>query len=211
MRDLLEKGLSDLSIRATQQQVEQCLDYCHLLLKWNKSFNLTAIRKPNQIITHLIIDSLSVLPWLKGAKQAIDVGTGAGLPGVPLAIMLPELKWVLCDSNGKKTRFIQQACAELGIKNISVENLRVQDYYPTSPFDVIVSKAYASLSDFEASVHHLVSKNTQLLTFKSGLSADECQHIESDNYRIEETFITVPGVSEPRSIVCLKPKKTNYD
>lgn len=206
MRDQLSTGLAELAVNATPAQVEQCLDYCHLLMKWNKSFNLTAIKQPAQIISLLILDSFTALPWLQRSKHVLDVGTGAGLPGVPLAIMLPEVDWVLCDSNGKKTRFIQQACAELAIKNISVENLRVQDYHPKTQFDVIVSKAYASLSDFEASVHHLVSQNTQLLTFKSGLNAGELQQLKSENYRIEETYVKVPNVSEPRSIVCLKPK-----
>ena len=140
MRDQLVKGLEKLEPPFEAPQIDLCLAYCQLLLKWNKAFNLTAIKQPNKMVAYLLLDSLSLLPHLVGKNELMDVGTGAGLPGVPLAIFMRDAHWVLCDSNGKKTRFIQQACAELGLTNISVVNTRVEDYHHEKSFDVINDK-----------------------------------------------------------------------
>ena len=204
MREQLCAGLDKLNIEYETRQIDSCLAYTQLLLKWNKAFNLTAVKQPKKMVSHLLLDSLSVLPFIEKKLQIMDVGTGAGLPGVPLAIFMPETQWVLCDSNGKKTRFIKQACAELGLKNISVENKRVEDYHHASSFDVILSKAYASLSNFVTSTQHLCSESTVLLAFKSGLQAQEKQELDLSGKQLDETFLTVPGINEPRSIVTIK-------
>lgn len=204
MRDQLVKGLDALGIAYEENQVDLCLAYAQLLIKWNKSFNLTAIKQPNKIVSYLLLDSLSVLPHLKAPSSVMDVGTGAGLPGVPLAIFTPQTQWVLCDSNGKKTRFVLQVCAELGLKNISVENKRVEDYHREQPFDVIISKAYASLFDFLTSATHLCDEKTCFMTLKSGLPKKEKKAVNKQNYQLDECFLTVPGISEPRSIVTIK-------
>lgn len=209
MRDQLCAGLDKLEIEYKVEQIDLCLAYCQLMLKWNKAFNLTAIKQPNKMVAYLLLDSLSVLPFISDKKQLIDVGTGAGLPGIPLAIFMPQANWVLCDSNGKKTRFIRQACAELGLKNISVENKRIEDYHHTQSIDVILSKAYASLSGFVQSTRHLCSDQTVLMTLKSGLQDQEKKEADlSENHLyLEEVFLTVPGVAEPRSIVTIKSKQ----
>jgi len=204
MREQLCKGLDKLNIEYKTSQIDLCLAYCQLLLKWNKAFNLTAVKQPHKMVAYLLLDSLSVLPFIKEQQLFMDVGTGAGLPGVPLAIFMPETQWVLCDSNGKKTRFIKQVCAELGLKNISVENKRVEDYHHESSFDVILSRAYASLSDFVTSTQHLCSKDTVLLTLKSGLQEQEKQKADLTNKQLDEIFLAVPGISESRSIVTIK-------
>ncbi len=204
MREQLCAGLDKLEIEYETHQIDVCLAYCQLLLKWNKAFNLTAIKQPHKMVSHLLLDSLSVLPYIKEKKQLLDVGSGAGLPGVPLAIFMPEANWVLCDSNGKKTRFIKQACAELGFENISVVNKRVEDYHLASSFDVILSKAYASLADFVKSTQHLCSEGTIIMALKSGLPAQEKQQVDLTNKQFDETFLTVPGINESRSIVTIK-------
>ncbi|MBL7004275.1 MAG: 16S rRNA (guanine(527)-N(7))-methyltransferase RsmG [Gammaproteobacteria bacterium] len=205
MREQLTKGLDILKIEYDESKIDLCMAYCQLLLKWNKSFNLTAIKQPKQMVSHLLLDSLSILPFVQGKKRLLDVGSGAGLPGVPLAIFMPASEWVLCDSNGKKTRFIQQASAELGLKNISVVNSRVQDYHQQT-FEVILSKAYASLADFVQSVNHLCTQDTVLLTLKSGLDALEKKQANVPESHIEEVFLSVPGVQESRSVVIIKEK-----
>lgn len=205
MREQLLTGLDQLSIEYTEQKIDLCLSYIHLLLKWNKAFNLTAITQPKKMVSHLLLDSLSLLPHLEDKQFILDVGTGAGLPGVPLAIFMPDAKWVLCDSNGKKTRFIQQACAELKLTNISVENKRIEDYHHEQSFDAILSKAYASLSDFVSSTRHLCGAETVLMTLKTGLQAQEKQAADEylEHLQLNEQFLTVPGVNETRSIVTL--------
>jgi len=208
MRDQLCKGLEKLEIDFIEPQIDMCLSYAQLLLKWNKAFNLTAITQPKKIVSYLLLDSLSLLPYLMDSGEIMDVGTGAGLPGVPLAIFLPKVKWVLCDSNGKKTRFIRQACAELGLKNISVVYDRVENYHHEKSFDVILSKAYASLSDFVLSTQHLCSDDTTLITLKSGLSKAEKKNIDLSNKCLEETFLTIPGINESRSIITIKSKSS---
>ncbi len=204
MREQLCHGLEQLKITYNTEQIDLCLAYIRLLLRWNKAFNLTAIKQPEQMVSHLLLDSLSVLPWVHNDKYLLDVGTGAGLPGIPLAIFMPQAQWVLCDSNGKKTRFITQVCAELGLQNISVENKRVEDYHPPQLFDVILSKAYASLSDFVKSTQHLCAKQTVLITLKSGLSLHEKQEANLAGKHLDEVFLNIPGINEPRSIVTIK-------
>ncbi len=204
MREQLCEGLDKLNIEYETRQIDLCLAYTQLLLKWNKAFNLTAVKQPKKMVSHLLLDSLSALPFIEKQQQIMDVGTGAGLPGIPLAIFMPDTQWLLCDSNGKKTRFIRQACAELGLKNITVENNRVEDYHHAVTFDVILSKAYASLSDFVNTTQHLCTESTLLITWKSGLQAQEKQDVCLDGKHLEETFLTVPGINEPRSIVTIK-------
>ncbi len=208
MREQLCNGLEQLKIDYNTDQIDLCLAYTQLLLRWNKAFNLTAIKQPKQIVSHLLLDSLSVLPYLQNYTDLMDVGTGAGLPGVPLAIFMPQAKWVLCDSNGKKTRFITQVCAELGLQNISVENKRVEAYHHPQSLQVIVSKAYASLSDFMQTTQHLCDEKTLLITLKSGLQVAEKQAVDLRKKQLDEVYLTIPGIQEPRSIVMMKQSES---
>ena len=122
------------------------LAYVHLLEKWNRTYNLTAVRAPEQMIPRHLLDSLAILPYLQG-QRVLDMGTGAGLPGIPLAMARPDLDFVLLDSNAKKTRFVTQACAELGLKNIEITQERVEKYQPARPFDTLVSRAFSTIAD----------------------------------------------------------------
>jgi len=128
-------------------QAQQLEEYLNLLQRWNKVYNLTAVRDPAQMSTLHIADSLSVAQYLQGAS-CLDVGSGAGLPGIPLAITQPERHFTLLDTNGKKTRFMQQAVLELGLKNVQVVQTRVESWQPAAPFDAVISRAFASLHDF---------------------------------------------------------------
>ncbi len=199
-------GLAAMQIDASSRQLENLTDYLKLLQKWNRSYNLTAISEPAKMVSYHVLDSLSLMPFIGEQARCLDVGSGAGLPGIPLAIMLPRSQWVLLDSNGKKTRFIQQVVATLGLDNVSVVQSRIEDYHAEAGFDVIVSRAYASLQDYVLSVHHLWQPPTRLLTMKTELGASEREQIDTGLYRLEVTPLQVPGIAEKRSLVTIERK-----
>jgi len=206
LRTRLEQGLIAIALPLDETQIDKLLDYLALLVKCNKSFNLTAITDPVKMIPYHLLDSLAILDAVKLASNALDVGTGAGLPGLPLAIAMPDSKWTLLDSNGKKTRFLQQAVAQCNISNAEVVQSRVEDYHAAKPFDIIVSRAYASLSGFVESVQHLSHSETTLLTMKTGLGTEEAEAIDSTKYLIEETRLHIPGINSRRSLVRLRQR-----
>jgi 16S rRNA (guanine527-N7)-methyltransferase len=200
----LRAGVEALGLELYQSQYDQLLQFLYLLEKWNKSYNLTAIKGLEMMLSYHLLDSLSIYPVLKDCRKAVDVGSGAGLPGIPLAIAMPDTHWILIDSNSKKTRFIQQALAHCGIKNVQVVQIRVQDYHAADSIDVIVSRAYASLADFCASVEHLLDPGTCLLTMKTEMGTFESGQIDTSRFELEETKLEVPGIEEQRSLVTLR-------
>ena len=204
LRSRLTQGLADINLSVQDSQVDRLLDYLALLGKWNKSYNLTAITDPQKMLYYHVLDSLVIYDQLLPGQSALDVGTGAGLPGVPLAIALPDSKWVLLDSNSKKTRFLQQALAVCAIDNAVVVKSRVEDYHAAEPFDVIVSRAFTSLSNFADSVAHLCQAETLMLTMKTGISKEEAEKLDTEKYSMQETGLRVPGITEKRSLVSLK-------
>ena len=156
----IKEGLESLSLSCDEDQINQLVTYLELLKKWNKVYNLTSITDQNKMVSYHILDSLAIHQQIPAQANCLDVGTGAGLPGIPFAIVYPKSQWVLLDSNGKKTRFVQQAIASCSLSNVKVVHARIQDYDAASPFDVIVSRAYASLLDFMSSVEHLWQADT---------------------------------------------------
>ncbi len=179
------------------------IGYLGLLQKWNRAFNLTAITDPNKMLSYHLLDSLSVAGEFRDAKNVLDVGSGAGLPGIPLAILQPFVQWVLLDSNGKKTRFIQQAVADCSLHNVEVVQARVEDYHAPFHLDVIVSRAYASLGKFCASVSHLLSPDTKLVTMKTALQAAEMAEFDSNRFTLQQHDLRVPGIDEQRTLVTI--------
>ena len=168
----LQQGLQQMQIDLSQDQQNQLLEYLQLLVKWNKVFNLTAIRNPDEMVSRQLLDSLSILPWIKG-ENVLDVGTGAGLPGIPLAIALPLVSFTLLDSNGKKTRFVQQAASQLGLGNVEVINARIESLGTSAGFDNITSRAFASLQDFIGHTRRLMAGNGHWLAMKGQAERDE--------------------------------------
>jgi 16S rRNA (guanine527-N7)-methyltransferase len=142
----LASGLQQLSLNLTMQQQAALIGYLALLKQWNVAFNLTAVREPQQMVSRQLLDSLAILPWVTGAR-VLDVGTGAGLPGIPLAIALPDQQFVLLDSKGKKTRFIQHVIAKLALPNVTVEQVRVEAYRPAVGFDTITARAFCQVDE----------------------------------------------------------------
>jgi len=204
LTSLLKKGLKEINLTFDESQVKQLNDYLELLIKWNKAYNLTAITNPQKMVAYHVLDSLAIINEIPHRGFCLDVGTGAGLPGIPLAIMLAESKWVLLDSNGKKTRFVQQAIASCGLSNVKVVHSRIQDYHADSSFDVIVSRAFSSVSDFVSSVTPIWQTGTRLITMKTELSAAELQPLDSAIYKLEINQLQVPGIAEKRSLVTIQ-------
>jgi len=201
LKTQLSSGLDELELALEDDQLEGLLAYLELLGKWNKSYNLTAITDPQKMLSYHLLDSLSIARWFPQGSRVLDVGSGAGLPGIPLAIALAGRQWTLLDSNGKKTRFMQQALAICAVKNVTVVQSRVEDYHAPESLDIIVSRAYASLGQFAESVSHLMQPETVLMTMKTGL---EEEALNLTDYDKQEYDLRVPGISEPRKLVTVR-------
>ena len=198
-REILTEGLEFLGLDADADKLELLLRFIAVIEKWNKAYNLTAIRDKEEMARLHILDSLAILPHLHG-KRLIDIGTGAGLPGIPLAIYRPDMEFVLLDSNAKKTRFVQQAILELKLKNISVIHSRVEDYQPTQGFDTVVSRAFASMGDIMKLTAHLLAEDGLLLAMK-GQQPDE--ELAALNRPYQIVPIVVPHVDAERCLICI--------
>ncbi len=165
LREQLENGIAELQLTLPETAIAQLLQYLALLAKWNRAYNLTAIRDPAEMISRHLLDSLAVMPYVQG-NYCADVGTGAGLPGIPLAIALPQKQFTLIDSNGKKIRFIAQAIAELGLKNVTAIQCRIENAQPERAYDVVLSRAFATLADMAQGCAHVLSAQGVMLAMK---------------------------------------------
>jgi 16S rRNA (guanine527-N7)-methyltransferase len=180
--------------------------YFSLLETWNKTFNLTAITTREEMITHHLQDSLSVLPYITG-KRLLDVGTGAGFPGMILAIAKPDLEVTLLDSAGKKTRFLQQVRAALKLTQVTVVHSRVEDYHPEQLFDQVISRAFSSLTKFLTCTEHLCRPGGQFLAMKGQCPLDEIAAI-SDRFTVTAVNrLDVPGLAAERHLVIIEKKE----
>ncbi len=200
-RDLLLRGLKPLQIELDDGQVERLLAYHQMLVKWNKAYNLTAVRDPAQMISRHLIDSLSVLPWI-GEGRLLDVGSGPGLPGIPLAICRPDLEVTTLDSNGKKTRFQVQVKAELGLDNLTVINGRVEAV-DADPFDMVISRAFASIADMLQLSGHLASEQGVFLAMKGLYPESEIEQMPA-GFELRETHrLQLPDTDGERHLLIL--------
>ena len=199
-QDQLKLGLERLHLSCNEKQINQLLNYLDLLERWNKAYNLTAIRDPFDMINLHLLDSLAISVELQG-DRFIDVGTGPGLPGIPLAIMNQNKNFTLLDSNGKKTRFLFQTKLELGLDNISEVNQRVQDFHPKQTYDCVLSRAFSSLGDMVENCHHLLNQNGYFLAMKGKLPQTELRELPK-NYKVEKLHsINIPGVEGQRHLI----------
>lgn len=199
----LQQGLRDMGLDLPAPAPEKLLDFLELLEKWNKTYNLTAVRDPEQMVSRHLLDSLSVLPYLHGSR-VLDIGTGAGLPGIPLALARPDLEFTLLDSNAKKTRFATQALHELGLKNTAVVQERVEKFHPAQKFDTLIARAFASIPDMLAASRHLCAPNGRFLVMKGVFPQEELAAV-TDGYRAEVKQLTIPGLDAARHMVILAP------
>ncbi|QIW15091.1 16S rRNA (guanine(527)-N(7))-methyltransferase [Pasteurellaceae bacterium RH1A] len=197
-----ESLLKELPFSVSDQQKNQLFKLVELLDKWNKAYNLTSVRNPDEMWVKHILDSLVVSPYLEG-QRFIDVGTGPGLPGLPLAIINPDKEFVLLDSLGKRIRFIQQVLLQLGIKNVQAVQARVEEYQGQT-FDGVLSRAFASLKDMVDWCYHLPNENGRFYALKGIFSEEEASPIQ-DLVKIEQIHpLVVPDLVGERCLVVLK-------
>ena len=195
----LARGCANLGVATDPSLQERLLNYLALMIKWNKAYNLTAVRDPAQMVTRHLLDSLAIVPHVHG-QRLIDVGTGGGLPGVPLAILFPQREFHLLDSNGKKTRFLFQVKTALGLDNMAVHQARVESF-ELGPFDVVLSRAFASLEDMVEGCRHLLSPDGHFLAMKGAYPDEEITAVE-DRCQLQAVHsLDVPGLGEQRHLV----------
>ena len=199
----LAQGLAAMELDLPAEHREQLLAYLALLYKWNRTYSLTALREQDKAVSHHLLDSLSILPFVSGGNL-LDVGSGGGMPGIPLAIVCPELVVTLLDSNSKKTAFLQQTAIELGLKNISVHGGRVEQYHPADGFAAIVSRAFAELADFATLSRHLLTTDGVWLAMKGVRPDGEIVRLPG-GVRVEAVHpLRVPGIDGERHLVVMR-------
>jgi 16S rRNA (guanine527-N7)-methyltransferase len=201
LRQRLDAGLAALGIALDATAIARLLDYIGLLERWNAAYNLTAVRDPAEMVTRHLVDSLAILPYVSGATLA-DLGSGAGLPGIPLAIAVPERETLLVDSNGKKARFLREAVRRLDLERVRVAESRVEDV--AGAFDCITARAFASLGDMLAWGGHLLAPDGRWLALKGRFPDDELAGVP-EAFEVEKTIeLKVPGLDAERHLVILK-------
>ena len=199
----LQKLIDQTTLEVTDHQKQQLVQLVELLNKWNKAYNLTSVRDPDQMLVKHIMDSIVVSPYLIG-ERFIDVGTGPGLPGLPLAILNPDKQFVLLDSLGKRLRFIRHALLELGLKNVVAVQSRVEDYQPEDKFDVVLSRAFASLHDMLYWCKHLPHAKGHFLALKGQFPEQEITQLDKEFEFIESISLQVPTLESERCLVKIK-------
>ena len=203
---VLNDGIDAMDLPLWAAQREQFMDYLALMAKWNGVYNLTSLRDPMQMVTHHLLDSLAAVSAFEGAKNVLDVGAGGGLPGIVLAIARPDMQVSLIDTVHKKTAFLTQVKAELGLKNVTVYTMKVQDL-KAGPFDVITSRAFADLSDFVNWSGHLLEEGGRFIALKGTAPADEQERLPGEWKVRELRPIKVPKVEAERHLVFIEKSK----
>lgn len=219
----LEQGLRDLALGVPANAQQKLLHYLHLIVKWNKHFNLSGITAIQEMVPLHLLDSLAISPYLEG-ERILDIGSGAGLPGIPLAIANPDKSFVLLDSNGKKTRFLFQVKVALELSNVEIVDARVDEYLSTADtgeFSLITCRAFSSISSIVKMIEKPLASGTKLLAMKGVYPHDEIAELQQDNtinstsnkasstdldncYKVESVIeLTVPGVESQRHLVLI--------
>lgn len=198
-RTRLANGMLELGIDYTQEQLEKLMGFLILLQKWNRTYSLTAIRDMELAVDLHLLDSLTAMPYV-GEGSLLDVGTGAGLPGIPLAVMNQNKRFVLLDSNAKKIRFVRQATIELGLKNVEALAMRVESYRPEKLFDVVMARAFASLDDIYQMARPLLAKGGRILAQKGHVPHDELRSLGGwDGIKVHN--LKIPHLDAERNLI----------
>ena len=200
--ELLDEGLAELGLDQRLGDDQMLMQYVTELMNWNRVYNLTSVRKPADIVTRHVLDSLTVLPHLHG-DRILDIGTGAGLPGIPLAIACPEREFVLLDSSSKKLRFVRQTLGILGLDNITLEDARVEEYQPERLFDTITCRAFSDLPDFYRYAARLCNAEGRMLAMKGVYPMTEVECLEDKAVIDDIVALKVPGLDAERHLVIM--------
>lgn len=205
-RDPLAQGIAVLGVPVTPAQQAQLHAYVALLAKWNKTYNLTAIREPERMVTHHLLDALAVLPHLpqRADVRVLDVGSGGGVPGLPLAIARPDWRVVMVDANHKKVAFLTQAGIELKLANVEAHALRVEDLVPVAPFDVVISRAFSDLPSFVAAAARHLAPNGWLVAMKGVHPDEELAQLPADVTVVAKPALAVPGLDAARHLIIMQ-------
>jgi 16S rRNA (guanine527-N7)-methyltransferase len=211
LREMLVRGAEQMAVSLGEPGITNLLSYIHEFNKWNKAYNLSAIRDIRQMVARHLLDSLSVAPYFFSTKHStekvIDVGTGGGLPGIPLAIMFPEKKFTLLDSAGKKTRFLFHVKTLLKLENVTVENRRVEEFQPEQKFNAVISRAFASLQDMTDGCAHLLENGGVFLAMKGIYPQDELAPIAEKIELLENIKLNVAATDGERHLLVLQTKQ----
>ncbi|MCS0592283.1 16S rRNA (guanine(527)-N(7))-methyltransferase RsmG [Massilia norwichensis] len=200
---VLSEGIAEMQLAVTPAQQEQLLDYLALMFKWNSVYNLTSLRDPMQMVTHHLLDSLAAVPAFAGAKNVLDVGAGGGLPGIVLAIARPDMKVSMIDTVHKKTAFLTQVKAQLGLANVTIYTMRVEELQVSDKFDVITSRAFADLSDFVNWSSHLLAEQGRYIALKGVAPQDEQQRLPAEWKVTGVQPLQVPRLGAERHLVLI--------
>ncbi len=196
----IAQGASAMGLALPDGALPRLVGYLELLNQWNRAFNLTAVRDPSQMVTRHLLDSLSLVPWIRPGSL-LDVGSGGGLPGIPLALAIPGLAVTLLDSNGKKTRFLQQAVIELGLDTVSVVKARAENYRPAEVFDQVVCRAFSDMSAIWSLCAPLCRPDGRILAMKGAMPEAELASLAPGEMRVAVHPVTVPGLEGQRHII----------
>ena len=199
----LRSGVASLGLEPTGTGVDALARYVSLLARWNEAFNLIGPCSPEEMVARHVLDSLTALPYLAGTA-VLDLGTGAGLPGIPLAVLDPHRRYTLLDSKGKKTRFVTQAIGELGLDNVTVVQARVEAFVPEQPFDTVITRAFSSLEHFVQSCQHLTAAGGRLVAMKGLYPDEELKPLLQTVTSIEVSSVDVPGLDAERHVVIIE-------
>lgn len=205
LRKVLDERLAATTVALDDRARERLVEYLHLLQRWNRTYNLTAVRDPLDMIHRHVLDSLAVLHHVR-AGRCLDVGSGAGLPGLVLAVAQPDAAWVLLDSNAKKCRFLSHVQGALGLDNVRVERSRIEDFHPAERFSTIISRALSSLGEFVAAAGHLVAPGGCLLAMKGRIPTHELSALGRSGEHAEVVPVHLPGLEAgQRHLVIMTP------
>ena len=201
--DQLAQGLSALGLGDRPLLQEKLLAYVALLVKWNRAYNLTAVREPTDMVTRHLLDSLAILPFLQ-LPTVLDIGTGPGLPGIPLALFQPEGRFTLLDSNSKKTRFVNQAVMELGLSNVTVVQSRIEGYEPKEQFTTVVSRAFSTIQTMLEACQHVCAEGGRIIAMKGQYPTEELTGWPEGFRLVSVEPLLVPGLEAERHAVLIE-------
>lgn len=203
---MLAQGAAELRLNLPEKTQHTLLDYLALIQKWNKVYNLTAVRDPENMLSQHLLDCLAVAPHVAEASTLVDVGSGAGFPGIPLALALPQLQVTLLEANHKKATFLRQAAIELGLDRVAVVCERAQAWQPQNRFDVVISRAFSALPEFLAAAGRLCAETGTIIAMKGVHPYEELAQINA-GYQLRSVIpLAVPGLAAERHLVIIQPR-----